>query len=123
MKYVVMSFLSLSFCSLSAQSTEEREDSLYVIIYSKGPSWDNAKSPNEQLYFKEHSGFMGKLRKDGYTKLGARYSDKGMIIIGAASMKAAKDLIASDTAVVQKLFITEIQKLNVFYEGCLERPR
>jgi hypothetical protein len=81
MKYVML-LLFLPFCPLSAQTIEEREDSLYVIIYSKGPSWDNTKSPNEQLSFTEHAGFMGKLRKDGFTKVGARYSDKGMIIIG-----------------------------------------
>lgn len=66
---------------------------------------------------------MGKLRKDGITKLGARYADKGMIIISASSLKDAREIILADQAVVNQLFIADIQKLNVFFDGCIERPK
>jgi hypothetical protein len=31
-------------------------DSLFMVTYSPGPSWDESKNPKEQSFFKEHSG-------------------------------------------------------------------
>lgn len=98
-------------------------DSLYMVIYTTGPAWDASKSPNEQPYFKEHSSTLSKLRQAGMIKAGARYAEKGMIVLSAKSYASAREIIFADVAVVNKLFLAEVQKLSVFYEGCLERPK
>lgn len=98
-------------------------DSLYIVTYTTGPAWDTNKLPQEQLFFKEHSANLSKLRKDGIIKAGARYADKGIIVVTAKTIITAKELINADVAVVNKLFVADVQKLNVFYEGCLERPK
>jgi len=98
-------------------------DSLYIVTYTTGSAWDASKQPNEQSWFKEHSANLSKLRKDGIIKAGARYADKGIIVVTAKSLIAAREVIFADTAVMNKLFVADVQKLNVFYEGCLERPK
>ena len=120
--YTVILLLFISFAA-SAQSTESAKDSLYIVTYTTGKLWDVAKPPGEQQFFKEHSGFMGKLRKDGITKFGARYGDKGIIVITALSLDDATALIKTDQAVINNLFLADIQRLNIFFDGCLERPK
>jgi hypothetical protein len=86
-----------------------------------GSLWDANKSPNEQQYFKEHSARLGELRNNGVIKFGARFGDTGMIVIKASSLTAAKEIILADIAVTKKLFVAQVEKLSIFYDGCLER--
>lgn len=124
MKSNLITLALITVCALSySQAPAPVADSLFVVVYTTGPSWDASKPPPEQPYFKEHSANLGKLRKDGVIKLGARYADKGMIILSAASSAAARELIYNDPGVVNKLFNADLQKFNVFYFGCLEKPR
>jgi len=103
--------------------TSNASDSLFIVTYTVGATWDANKQPNEQPYFKEHSANLSRLRKEGVIKAGARFADKGMIVITASSYNTAKEIIHSDIAVIHKLFYADVQKLNVFYEGCLESPK
>jgi hypothetical protein len=98
-------------------------DSLFIVNYSLGEAWDKTKGPGEQPWFKDHGARLGQLRKDGVIKFGARYSDKGMIVIAAADFTKAKEIINADVAVQNKLFVADVQKLNIFYDGCLERKK
>ncbi|MCW5910354.1 MAG: hypothetical protein KIT62_04735 [Cyclobacteriaceae bacterium] len=98
-------------------------DSLYIVTYTTGSAWDASRQPHEQTWFKEHSANLSKLRKDGIIKAGARYADKGIIVVTAKTLAFAKEIIFADAAVVNKLFVADVQKLNIFYEGCLERPK
>ena len=107
----------------SAIAQDIKPDSLYIVTYTTGPTWDIAKSPGEQPGFKEHSANLGKLRKDGVITAGARYGEKGIIFIKASSLQAAKEIIFADQAVASKLFNADVQKLNVFYDGCIEKPK
>ncbi len=109
----------ISTCTF-AQTTP---DSLYIVTYTTGSAWDNTKAPNEQPYFMDHSANLGKLRKEGVITVGARYGEKGIIFIKAPSLQAAKEIILADQAVVNKLFNVDVQRLNVFYDGCIERPK
>ncbi|MEQ1584347.1 MAG: hypothetical protein ABL895_00595 [Cyclobacteriaceae bacterium] len=122
MKFILCVVLLGFTVAVNAQ-TSNPPDSLFIVIYSMGSLWDATRQPDEQLYFKEHSANLSKLRKEGVIKTGARFADKGMIVISAQSLTAAKEIILSDIAVIHKLFDTDIQKLNVFYGGCLERPK
>jgi hypothetical protein len=101
--------------------TSPLADSLYMVTYTTGPAWDFNKEPGEQMYFKEHSNNLSKLRREGVIKAGARYAEKGIIIISAQSSLFAAELIFTDPAIVNKLLVADVQKLYVFYEGCLEK--
>jgi hypothetical protein len=122
MKFII-ALVIVSFSIATNAQTPVLADSLFVVTYTTGPAWDHTKSPGEQIYFKEHSANLSKLRKEGVIKAGARYGEKGMIFISAQSLALAKEIIQSDLAVINKLFIADIQKLLVFYDGCLERPK
>ncbi len=116
-KILFVAALLISICSAKAAGT----DSLYIVTYTTGPLWDPVKKPREQNFFYEHSSHLGQLRKDGVIKFGARYGDKGSIVIIAPNSKTAKEIIYVDQAIINKLFIADIQKLSIFYDGCLER--
>jgi hypothetical protein len=111
------------FLSPAIISYGQSTDTLFAVTYTVGSLWDVNKSPNDQLYFKEHSSRLSQLRKDGIIKVGARYGVKGLIIIAASSSKAAKEIVRADPAVINSLFVAEVEKLNIFYDGCLERPK
>ncbi|MGE0772057.1 MAG: hypothetical protein AB7K37_10125 [Cyclobacteriaceae bacterium] len=117
------SFLPFAILCISHLALAQAADSLYLVTYSLGSAWDMSKSPQDQVYFKEHSGHLSKLRSDGVISAGARYSDKGMIFIKSRSLKDALAVINSDQAVINNLFRVEVHKIQVFYEGCLERPK
>lgn len=113
--------LSFVLISAAASAQDVAKDSLYIVTYTTGPSWDAAKAPGEQQFFKEHSQHLSGLRKDGVITMGARYADKGIIVIKARSFTHANEIIGSDQAIGHQLFNTDIQKLSVFYPGCVER--
>lgn len=124
MKTLVLSiFAVLSASALWSQSNQAPIDSLFIVTFTTGPSWDAAKSPGEQIHFKEHSANLGAWRKEGIIRFGARYADKGMIIISSSSMAAARELILRDQGVSSGLFVADIQKLSPFYFGCIEKPK
>lgn len=123
MRCIILSVLLIGISGLSLQAQTTTPDSLYIVTYTTGSLWDAAKAPQDQSYFKEHSANLVKMRKDGVIKLGARYADKGIIVIHARTLAAAKELIHADVAVVNKLFSADVQKFNLFYEGCVERPK
>lgn len=53
---------------------------------------DADKPPHEQLHFTEHSARPGQLRKEGIIRFGARYAEKGMIVISASTREAASEI-------------------------------
>ena len=70
--------------TLPANVTEPATN-LYAIEIRVGAGWDATKHPNEQAYFREHSANLKRLRDEGRLVLGARYSDKGLVVVRAAS--------------------------------------
>jgi uncharacterized protein YciI len=118
MKLIYLIAILFLFSShLKAQSLE-KADSLYIVTYTTGPSWDVSKKPNEQSYFKEHSSNLSRWRKEGIIKVGGRYKEKGVLIIKVSSLLAAKALVENDEGVIHKLFVADVQSFNVFYQGC-----
>src|ERR1700754_367486 len=100
MKKVFILFLFLFFCSRNISAQTDTANHYFTVLYKTGKSWDAAKAPNQQSYFKEHSQFLSDLRKKNIIKIGTRYSDVGMLIIQAANLSAAESLINSDIAVL-----------------------
>lgn len=101
----------------------EKNDSLYAIVYTTGENWDTAKSAWEQKAFDAHSRHLSRLRKSGTIKIGARFSDKGLIILHAKNTQEAKAILSRDTSVMQKTFKAEIFPFNVFYAGCVDKEQ
>ena len=111
--------LLLTIPSFSQEN--HQNDSLFIVTYTTGPAWDFDKTPNDQLYFSDHSQHLSALRKNGTIKLGARVGENGIIVFSAQSLSEAKAIVNDDVAIVNGLFKTEIQPFNVFYSGCVER--
>ncbi|MEX0313194.1 MAG: YciI family protein [Allomuricauda sp.] len=112
-------FLLLLPCFMLSQENTEQK-SHFIALYTVGEHWDKEKMPHEQEYFKEHSSFLSKLRKEKKIVMGARYADTGMIIVLADSLEVAKSMLFEDVALQQKLFNVEIHPFNAFYKGCIE---
>ena len=93
---------------------------LFAMIYTTGENWDTEKQVHEQAYFKEHSAFLSKLRKEEKILIGGRYSDKGFMILKAKDEQEALEIIVTDESVVNKTFNAEIYPFSVFYKGCVE---
>ncbi|MBL7851697.1 MAG: hypothetical protein JNN04_12405 [Cyclobacteriaceae bacterium] len=105
------------------QSTVTRPDSLFIVTYTLGPAWDANLPPSSQLHFKEHSANLGAWRKEGVIRFGARYADKGIIVITAPNQAALRERIGHDPAVSGGVFRADIQPLQPFFEGCIEKPK
>ncbi len=105
------------------ENDREPKRQLFIIIYTPGSGWNAAIPPGEQLHFKTHSKHLQTLRTENKIKLGARYADKGMIIITGENEEEIRTTVMSDSAVIDKVFIAEVYPYNVFYYGCVEKPQ
>jgi len=103
-------------------SPDQAEERLFLVQLSLGPAWVDGRPPQEQPSFREHGQNLGRLRGEGRIVLGARYADKGMIVLRAPSEEAARVEMAADPGVVAGIFVFELNELQAFYEGCLTMP-
>ena len=95
---------------------------LFVVEIQVGKSWNPSKPANEQLYFKEHSANLKRLRDAGQLVMGARYSDKGLLVLAATSEAAARQELDADPSFKAETFQYRIHPLNVFYPGMVTPP-
>ncbi len=115
-------FSASQFLSGAAQDTAAAPPAKYFIaIFSLGPAWQKDRPAHEQLYFKEHSANLRKWREEKKITLGARYSDKGMIVLSARDEAEARAWLENDPMVVNQVFNLEIYPFNPFYTGCIEK--
>jgi uncharacterized protein YciI len=96
---------------------------LFAVEYKVGPRWVASKAPQEQEYFREHSEHLSKLREQGSLVLGARYSDKGLVILAAESESAARGMVEQDPSVKNGTFSYELNEFSVFYGGSVQPRR
>ena len=61
-----------------------------------------------------------RLRDAGHLKVGARYSDLGLIILAAESELQARSMMDEDPSFGAGIFIYEVHPFNVFYPGTLK---
>jgi uncharacterized protein YciI len=94
-------------------------DPLFAVELRTGPRWDPAKPAHEQAYFREHSANLKKMRDGGHLLVGARYSDKGFLVMTAPSAAAARELLDADPSVQNQVFAFELHDFRVFYSGCV----
>jgi uncharacterized protein YciI len=99
-------------------------EALYAVEITIGPAWDKSKSPNEQAHFREHSANLKRLREQGALVLGARYADKGLVVLKAPSEQDARAMMQQDPSVRNGVFKFELHEFNVFYPGAVSaKPR
>ena len=123
--HAVAVLLVAAISCVSAQTTSpanvpEPAVNLYAIEIRVGAGWDSTKPPNEQAYFREHSANLKRLRDEGRLVLGARYSDKGLVVVRAASEQEAHAMMAEDPSIRAKVFAYELHPFNVFYGGSMQ---
>lgn len=92
----------------------------FIAIFSVGPSWDKAKAAHQQSGFKEHSENLSRLRAEKKIAMGARYSDKGMVIVQSSSEAEARAQFTTDVMVQSNVFTLELHPFKPFFKGCLE---
>ena len=122
MKKSSVAILGLVILVLTSFSGRKNQDQkLFIVIYTPGENWNNSKQPQDQDYFNFHSKRLQNYRKEGKILLGARYSNKGMIIMPAETEDEIKKIVFADSAVLAKTFNAEVFPYNVFYDGCIKR--
>jgi uncharacterized protein YciI len=99
------------------------EVALFAVEIKVGSKWDSAKPPQEQAFFREHSANLRRMREAGVLVMGARYSDKGLVIVSAASIAEVNAQMEQDPSFAAGTFIYEVHPFNVFYAGELQTPR
>ena len=93
---------------------------LFAVEIKVGPKWETAKPAHEQALFREHSANLRRLRDAGSLVMGARYSDKGLVVLSAPSLADAKAMMDQDPSIVAGVFAYEAYPFNVFYPGSVE---
>lgn len=96
---------------------------LYAVEIKVGPRWVSGKAPQEQEFFREHSDNLRKLREQGSLALGARYGDKGLVVLAAESESAARAMIDQDPSMRNGTFVYELHEFSVFYGGSVQPQR
>jgi uncharacterized protein YciI len=107
-----------SAAALSAPAAEQ----LFVVEIKTGPAWDSTKPPQEQARFREHSAHLRLLREQGHLVMGARFADKGHLVLRAASPAAARALMDEDPSMRERTFTYELHEFRVFYGGSVAVP-
>ena len=90
---------------------------VFAVEITTGPKWDTSKPADQQPHFREHSANLRQLREQGVLVLGARYSEKGFLILAAPSVEAARAMLDRDPSIAAGVFSYEVHEMSVFYPG------
>ena len=122
--FSVMALLALAdpASAQAADSAPSPDARLFAVEVRTGPNWDNGKSPGDQAYFKEHAAHLKRLRDAGHILIGARYSDKGLLVFSSKSAADVSALMAQDPSMAAGTFKYEVFDFNVFYSGAVQAP-
>lgn len=95
---------------------------LALALGHAGPAWDAAKRPQDQPHFREHSLNLKRLRDQGRLLMGARYADKGLVLLQAANEEEAHAMMKQDPSIQAGVFSYTLSEFRVFYGGTLQPP-
>lgn len=111
--------LSLGQRISAAQPTGEAAPAprLYAAEIQVGTGWDPAKPAQDQTHFAEHSANIRRLRESGALRFGARYGDKGLLVLWAESEAAAHAMLAADASFAAGTFRYQLSPFNPFHWG------
>jgi hypothetical protein len=91
---------------------------LFAVELTRGPAWDAAKPAGEQTGFSEHSANLRKLGDSQVLVIGARYGDKGLLLVSAADEAAARGHFSADPMVAKNIFRADVHPFSAFKHGC-----
>jgi len=106
----------------ASQATGAEPQTLFLVQFSTGPGWVADKPPHEQLHFAAHSANLRRLRDAGLLLVGARYADKGIVIVRAVDAAAVDKELDADPSVRAGVFKAEVFEFSPFYDGCIPKP-
>ncbi len=112
--------VSSVMASRAAAQAPAATDPLFAVELRTGPQWDASRKPHEQAHFREHSANLKSMRDAGHVKVGARYADKGFLVVAAPSEAAVRALMDADPSVQAQVFAYDVHPFAVFYPGCVE---
>ena len=98
-------------------SVSPTELPLFAVEITVGSKWDQSKPPQEQQHFRDHSSSLKRLRDAGALIVGARYSDKGLVVLAAPDEASARAMMDEDQSIRAEVFKYQIHPFNVFYSG------
>ncbi|HRD96978.1 MAG TPA: hypothetical protein PLA97_11340 [Rubrivivax sp.] len=105
-------------------TSPSNEAPLFAVEITVGAKWDSSKPAHEQSFFREHSSNLKRLRDAGALIVGARYADKGLVVLAAQDEEQARAMMDEDPSIKAQVFRYQIHPLSVFYGGVLNtRPR
>ncbi|MBL9200340.1 MAG: nuclear transport factor 2 family protein [Opitutaceae bacterium] len=120
MKLILPTLLIVLACATRAADAPATK--LFAITITTGPAWDAAKPANEQKFFREHSANLARLRAENMSVLGGRFSDKGFLIVRAASEPAVRAEIAKDPSIAAGIFQASVDEYRAFQHGDTRPP-
>ena len=92
---------------------------VFAVEITTGPKWDKSKPTEDQAFFREHSANLRQLREQGVLLVGARYSEKGFLVLAAPSLEAARAMLDRDPSIKAGVFTYELHEMSVFYPGAV----
>lgn len=110
--------LPLIASTATAESSSPATGSgLYLVEFTTGPGWRADVSPPEQTGFREHSANLQRLREAGLLLFGARYGDKGVILLRLPDEAAVQAELTADPAIAAGVFEAAVHEFRPFYPG------
>lgn len=117
---LIVAAATLTYMQIAtAQTAKPSEDDtrLFAVEITIGPNWNAEKAPQEQLHFSEHSANLKRLRDAGALIMGARYADKGLILLAAADESDVSVMMEQDPSMKAGVFQYSVSPFRVFYGG------
>jgi hypothetical protein len=96
---------------------------LFAVELTRGPAWDAAKPANEQPGFAEHSANIRRLTDTQALVIGARYGDKGLLVVTAPDEAGARGHFSADPMVARDVFRADVHPFSTFKHGCTDVKR
>jgi hypothetical protein len=96
-------------------------DSLYALVFTRGPAWDGERTVGQQPGMREHSANLNRLRAEERIVLGGRFGDYGLILLRVRDRQEAMGLLAPDSATARGVFRAELSPWYTIYDGSVSR--
>ncbi len=114
--------LALAPLRLAAAANAAPAEPLFAVTFTTGPKWDATKPPQDQAFFKEHSAHLARLRTENVSVLGGRHGDKGLLLLRARDLAAARAAVAADPSVAAGTFAATVEEFRPFQHGDTRAP-
>lgn len=117
---LLIATICLLFASIvyaSGNDAHRRTSGLYLVEFTTGPNWAADTPPQEQTGFSDHSANLSHLRTTGVLQFGARYGDKGIVLLKLPDEAAVREALAKDPSIAAGVFKAVIHEFHPFYPG------